>query len=280
MNQIATQASLEIDQLVGTWFNTNRSSPTLARVEITPDTAGLQIRVQGNDEVGTQDWGSASIALHASGAGSNEIAGFEAQFTTGQIERRVAANIKRGVLVIQCYSKPTDSTEAGSFTREFFHQRSDTVNQESVKNFESSTTSLTFMKAADRCETVADSSSRGSIVDLNPHLGIWRNTHQGTQAISHLELLGNGDGYQLHAVGVNAPRDWGITPVLPFAENAASNKASGFFADYDFEFLALQLAANFNKGLLIVACYTRFQPGDPRANYFTREFFYHEQHSG
>ena len=69
-------------------------------------------------------------------------------------------------------------------------------------------------------------------------------------------------------------------PVVPYAENVSSRQPSGFFADYDFGFMELRLAANFNKGLLIVAGFSRFRSGDARSNYFTREFFYHERASG
>jgi hypothetical protein len=47
-----------------------------------------------------------------------------------------------------------------------------------------------------------------------------------------------------------------------------------FFAVYDFDFMRMFLAANMNKGLLIIASYNTFRDGSGRSNYFSREFFY------
>ena len=49
---------------------------------------------------------------------------------------------------------------------------------------------------------------------------------------------------------------------------------AGFLAVYDFDFMQMSLAANMNKGLLIIASYNTFRDGSGRSNYFSREFFY------
>ena len=48
-------------------------------------------------------------------------------------------------------------------------------------------------------------------------------------------------------------------------------------ARYDFGFAEVTLAANENKGLIIIASYHRFRDGSARSNYFIREFFYRQE---
>jgi hypothetical protein len=83
-------------------------------------------------------------------------------------------------------------------------------------------------------------------------------------------------GYVLRAEGVGCDADWGQVPVTPHATAAGSREPAGFLAHYDFGFAHLALAANENKGLLIIASFMTFRDGSGRSNYFTREFFYHD----
>jgi hypothetical protein len=136
---------------------------------------------------------------------------------------------------------------------------------------------LPYSKADDWLENRGDPSA--SNIELTPYLGTWRNTYRHTRGISHLDLLRNGDIFLIHAHGVAAQRDWGAVSASAYGDNVGSRHPTGFLAKYDFDFMEMQLAANFNKGLLIVASYNRFHDGSGRADYFTREFFYHQQPS-
>jgi hypothetical protein len=103
---------------------------------------------------------------------------------------------------------------------------------------------------------------------------LWKNTKGATRVIRELTLAKDGNSYVLHAYGAGSPRDWGKVVVTPYASSVDAFDAAGFHAVYDFEFLQMVLAANMNKGLLIIASYNTFRDGSGRSNYFTREFFY------
>lgn len=47
-----------------------------------------------------------------------------------------------------------------------------------------------------------------------------------------------------------------------------------FCADYELGFMAARLAANTNKGLIVVAAFFNFKAGSGRKNILCREFFY------
>ncbi len=80
----------------------------------------------------------------------------------------------------------------------------------------------------------------------------------------------------MHALGKKSAQDWGEAEVVPHADSVTSETAVAFHAIYDLGFIQMFLAANYNKGIIIIAAYSTFKDGSPRSNYFTREFFYHE----
>ena len=129
---------------------------------------------------------------------------------------------------------------------------------------------VAFMMAAD----VPKGGERAASVDLGELTGSWRNTNRATRVIRELTLTKSGDAYELNAFGAGAPRDWGKVVVIPHASGVDTHDAAGFVAIYDFHFMQMFLAANMNKGLLIIASYNTFRDGGGRSNYFTREFFY------
>ncbi len=266
--------SIHREGIVGTWFNTNRTVHEIAKIELTSTADNWLIRAYGHEDDTTNDWGEVPVAPHVTPDRPHEMIGFEAHFESEAIGRHLAANLKYGVLVIQCYKHVRGTDQDGSyFTREFFHQRLDDFSEPDRGVVDDN--ALPSVKASDCLDNTADALDAGA--DLTPYLGIWRNTHRHTRGISHLELLSDGDEVLVHAHGVAAQRDWGAVSALAYSEGVSSRDPSGFFAKYEFEFLEMQLAANFNKGLLIVAAYSRFKDGSGRADYFTREFFYHER---
>lgn len=265
-------------ELLGTWLNTNAESPEIVKAVLASTANGLMIRVYGADNSATVEWGQAPVAAYVSPEKPQEIGGFEAHLDSQGLQRLLAANLKLGVLVIQCYVRHSGGESPNYFTREFFHKQTGRSNETAPVSASSSIHTVPSMKAADVAE--GQSASVSDCVELDDYLGIWHNTCPQTRTFSHLKLMRDGTGYLVHVFAVSAPADWGAVPVVPFAESVDSRKASGFFADYTFGFMQMRLAANFNKGLLIVAGYSQFRDGDGRASYFTREFFYPERAAG
>ena len=69
--------------------------------------------------------------------------------------------------------------------------------------------------------------------------------------------------------------DWGEVAVTPHASGVAdANDPAGFHAVCAPGFQQTLLAANMNKGLLIIASYNSFHDGSRRPDDFSREFFY------
>lgn len=114
-------------------------------------------------------------------------------------------------------------------------------------------------------------------IDVTPLLGRWSKTNEGPQWIRRLEIARSGDGVAVHVWGDRppAPADWGtVTAEAIFANGILSSTGSAFIARFDCGDFTTELQGNANLGLLVVACFHRFD--DERADLFTREFFYLE----
>ena len=112
--------------------------------------------------------------------------------------------------------------------------------------------------------------------DLTAFLGVWINVNPHTTGIARLDVSSTDQGLRLttHALGHNGMISWGaVEDITPFASSSTSTKAAGFEATYDFGFVEVRLQGNLNKGLLVLASYSRFKDGSGRVNYFTREYF-------
>lgn len=111
--------------------------------------------------------------------------------------------------------------------------------------------------------------------DLTPFLGVWKNTSAGTQGFVEFTLCRNANGYRFETKGADNPEPWASVEAIPLSANVEGGAAVAFQARCDLGFADVTIAANHNKGLIIIACYTVFKDDSKRSNYFTREFFYH-----
>ncbi|HYI12302.1 MAG TPA: hypothetical protein VEK57_24830 [Thermoanaerobaculia bacterium] len=74
-----------------------------------------------------------------------------------------------------------------------------------------------------------------------------------------------------------SPSDWGrvrCESVYANAPDTNSARAGGFITHYDFDDMTVEVQANYNMGLLVVATYVTFKSPDAFADRFTREFFF------
>lgn len=267
----ANAAQPQLAPLLGTWYNTNSHSGEIAKLDLLERGDRLLLHAQGADEDAPIDWGEAIATPFVSEPGSSEVTGFEAHYDFGFMETNIAANIKYGVLVIQSYNRFTDDSGRGSyFTREFFHQDVQRVGDvDAVEHGK-----VAYQMAGDI--PIAGGNTAGGL-SLSGLLGTWMNTYRHSKCISHVTLTAREDGYYLHAHGVGSPSDWGEIKVTPHAANVDSSVADAFWGQYDFGFLKMFLAANLNKGLLIIASYNSFNDGSDRSSYFARQFFYRKK---
>ena len=114
----------------------------------------------------------------------------------------------------------------------------------------------------------------GGQVDLSGLCGTWYNTNEETRWIARFELLQRDGAFHIHAFGVKEPLDWGIRAMTTYSDNIGE---SAFYTVYDLGDLEAVLAANTNKGLVIIAAFLNFKDNSGRANYLCREFFYRKQ---
>jgi hypothetical protein len=109
-----------------------------------------------------------------------------------------------------------------------------------------------------------------------PALGTWFNCNQATGEILSLSVTRAQNGLVLRAYGAAdpSPIDWGDTVAVPHVSSLGATDVSGFTANYDFGFMATQIAANLKYGVLVIQSYNTFRDGSGRPAYFSREFFH------
>ena len=114
----------------------------------------------------------------------------------------------------------------------------------------------------------------GGLADPAPLEGTWVNTYPKTTGIQQFQIYPAGDQWLLSVTAKNAPLDWGSVPITAYAATIDDQQCVAFHAIYDFGFMRSFLAANTNKGLIIIAAYNEFSDDSGRSNYFSREFYY------
>ncbi|HEX2123762.1 MAG TPA: hypothetical protein VHL59_19205 [Thermoanaerobaculia bacterium] len=94
--------------LTGTWHNTNARG-RVSRITIDGDT------------IETPEWGRAAARLYGESLCSDEASAFSARFTRDDVDVRLQANIKGGVLVVAYFTRFLDASGGSPyFCREFY----------------------------------------------------------------------------------------------------------------------------------------------------------------
>lgn len=109
------------------------------------------------------------------------------------------------------------------------------------------------------------------MIDTTPLLGTWRKTNDGANWIDALVIRSDGDGVVARIAGRD---DWGeARSEAIYASAADTSRAAALHAHYELPDAGVDVEANVNLGLLVVATFVRWRDG-VRSNGFTREFFY------
>src|SRR5215471_12284877 len=114
--------------------------------------------------------------------------------------------------------------------------------------------------------------------------GTWFNTNTQTPGVTRVTCRAEGNTLRirLEGNGSSEPSDWGeVTPDLLCAANIQGGPAMSFVTSFDLGFKQVQVGANLNQGLLVIATYHRLQndSGAGASNYFAREFFHRPDQS-
>jgi len=117
------------------------------------------------------------------------------------------------------------------------------------------------------------SDKNGTQFDITPLLGTWINSNPATEWITEFTLAKKGETFTITTSGARKPVDWGEVEITTYSDNIGE---TAFLAFYDLGFVKSHLAANTNKGLIVIAAFHRFE--DPeQTNFLCREFYYREQ---
>lgn len=116
-------------------------------------------------------------------------------------------------------------------------------------------------------------------VAIDAFAGTWCKTSEKPSWIQRLDVTVEGQELYVRVFGQAppSPADWGRMPAQRvFAGSVGSGDAlaGAFLADFTLDGMQVELQANLNLGLLVVATFIRFSRPAPLADRFTREFFY------
>lgn len=134
---------------------------------------------------------------------------------------------------------------------------------------------LKYVRAEDLLETEREAVA---VVNVTPLLGEWINTNPATRGIVKAVIRRELDDVFVQILGAASPspRNWGEARVEAlYSSSVQALDAMALTATYDFGFLETRLEANLSLGLLVIANFNTFRDDSGRANYFSREFFYH-----
>lgn len=108
--------------------------------------------------------------------------------------------------------------------------------------------------------------------DITPLLGTWVNSNRATEWIERFELQESDGSFRIRVWAARPPRDWGETEISTYRDNIGE---MAFHAVFDAGDVESVLAANANKGLIVIAAFHKFRDGG-RVNYLCREFYYRQ----
>lgn len=112
-------------------------------------------------------------------------------------------------------------------------------------------------------------------INLDPFIGVWTNTKEGSGQLPSVELRKDNDRLYLRAFGAGKGNliDLGEVECEVFAENTYDGTAIAFITGFTFNEIEIEITANVKLGVLVVQTYTRFKDGSNRLNYYAREFY-------
>ena len=118
-------------------------------------------------------------------------------------------------------------------------------------------------------------------IAIEAFAGAWKKTNEKTQWIDSLIVETEGDDVYVTIFGSSppSPSSWGRARAETIYSGGIATgdaRAGAFATRYRFEDFDVEVQANLNLGLLVVATYVRFREAGALHDRFTREFFYRE----
>ena len=122
----------------------------------------------------------------------------------------------------------------------------------------------------------------GPRVGIEAMAGRWVKISDSLQWIDSLDVAVDGDDLLVRTWGGSepSPPDWGTSrsrSVYASSMKTGDARGGGFVTRYELAGMDVEMQANLNLGLLVVATYVSFHAPAPFADRFTREFFRREE---
>lgn len=114
--------------------------------------------------------------------------------------------------------------------------------------------------------------------DLAILTGTWRNTNtQSTGIVSVVAEELDGDLWIRFFGAVDGTlADWGGAKATVFFDRNDAGMEQPFAVRWEHGFMTAIAHGFLRQGVLVILTFTRFRDGDPRASYFTKEFFFRD----
>ena len=122
-NLVEQEMTPDVSELVGTWNNTNPQTKNIIQAIIELDAGEVTMQILSATSSQPDDWGKAKLQVFTPDTASPVVGGFITQYDRGFVSTSIAANFKRGVLVLQAYNTYRNRDgKFNDFSREFFHK--------------------------------------------------------------------------------------------------------------------------------------------------------------
>lgn len=226
-------AAAEVRSLLGDWVNSKDDTDHLARITVSERDGVVVVRPYAAAGGGEPADWGEAVATPHTVAGGTEAAGFHARYEIGAVHTELAANEKLGILVIQSYTSFQDDSGRPGHHSREFFHRADAAAGEPLGTE-------------------------------------WVNSSPTTSWIRGFTLTRKDGAGVLRVLGAGEPADWGEVPATLYQDNIGE---PAFSAVYDLGHVEATLAANSNKGLVVIAAFLRFTD-EERPNFLCREFFF------
>lgn len=114
--------------------------------------------------------------------------------------------------------------------------------------------------------------------DLTMLAGTWRNTNRQSMGIAKVIADAIDGDLFIRFFGLldGTLVDWGSAPATVFFDRNDTGMEQPFAVRWEHGFMTVIAHGFLRQGVLVILTFTRFNDGDPRRSYFSKEFFFRD----
>lgn len=242
--QTLVAPKIDITRLLGSWLNTNPETQYLTKIVFRTENDRLWLHSYGSSDTEPIDWGEVETMPYIAG-NSTQVSNFHATYCFEAAQVHCSGRVFSGMVEIMINTCYVDNSGRNNhFSREFFRQ-------------------------------LIPHTPSSDFINFQPVLGHWINSKSDSQGIRQFTLRQSNQQLLFHPRGALASEDWAEVEVIPFLH---ANGDRAFLAEYQFDTHKLNIVANTNRGLWVLAAYHIYEHSpmeqpDSQPNFLRREFF-------